>query len=183
MINLAGNKDCDTYIKQELQAAGIPIKRFYGEHSREVPFTLEGELFDWKFNRAWYYWVVSGGRMPLPLAQALYNKDADKVIRVAGHCGAPAPELPWIECYDANGYSLYNAAANPEPPENSTLRRFYDDIKLEGSYVEDQMAEMKFAYVSSYHIDTQDGLNMFAKLVKAYEKLAYAAALAGVGEL
>lgn len=97
MINLAGNQECDRYIREELTRAGIdivevPLDRANGE----VPYTLEGRLPGYRFRRFWYYWVVDG-RTPLDLAEHLYaHPEGRATVRVAGHCGCPPP-AEWVK--------------------------------------------------------------------------------------
>ncbi|KKM02273.1 hypothetical protein LCGC14_1786030, partial [marine sediment metagenome] len=109
MRNLAGVEDCDVTIREELEKAGIDIYSI-GEPGRsEVPYTLygglggklldeEGQAFmdrhgvavdtikkfvSFTFERAWYYWVVSG-YVPLNIAVEMYeNPNGKKDIRVA----------------------------------------------------------------------------------------------------
>jgi len=67
MKNLAGNRDCDKYIRDELERAGIEI--VYVELAdSEVPYRLIGKLGDITFRRAWYYWMVDC-KVPLKIAQ------------------------------------------------------------------------------------------------------------------
>lgn len=91
MINLAGNTLCDSYIKSELNAAGIAI---LPENSKgEVPYTVVGVLTSkdcvWKFTRAWYYWVARA-----PEGKGLRKEFAEKLnakfgrdVRVSGYAG------------------------------------------------------------------------------------------------
>jgi hypothetical protein len=174
MKNLAGVETADDVIKLELKAAGIPICKFFGQHKHEVPWTYEGKLFGWTFRRAWYYWVADG-RLPLPVAQYIYNRDTTRAVRVAGHCGAPPPERPWTEEYDSKGYGIFQY--EPEPPAESCMKQIYDDILLRGSYDSSPEMNASYRYVTGYHIDSQDGLNLFVEAIKKYEKLAYAAAV------
>lgn len=70
MRNLAGDKDCDKFIRAELTRCGIEIVE--GERSTgEVPSSLTGRLGTFTFRRAWYYWIVNGP-MPLDVAKRLY---------------------------------------------------------------------------------------------------------------
>ncbi len=94
MQNLAGNKDCDEFIRSELKRSRIKVVR--GERSKgEVPASITGKLGPFTFVRAWRYWMVSGP-VPLAVAKELY---ADPVgatdVQVAGDCRCPAPEKPW----------------------------------------------------------------------------------------
>lgn len=43
MKNLAGNKDCDKFIEEELKRARVPFV-YVDRSSREVPSAIEGEL-------------------------------------------------------------------------------------------------------------------------------------------
>jgi len=96
--NLAGRHECDIYIKTELQLAGINI--IEENHQGEVPYHFSGKLNDFTFHRAWYYWIIQGNT-PLDIAEQLYiNPEGQKNVRVAGHCGRPAPEVPWVKEID-----------------------------------------------------------------------------------
>jgi len=174
MINLAGREWADDTIKLELREAGIPIHKFFGQHKNEVPWTYTGELFGWTFQRAWYYWIAIG-RLPLPVARYMHEQDVEKSIRVSGHCGAPAPEDPWLDNFDAKGYGLFQT--EKEPPQESMMHPIWRDIQLRGSYVDKPLSSASYSYVTSYHIDTQIGLNLFAATLKRYEQLAYASAV------
>lgn len=91
MINLAGRKDCDKYIHQELTEAGIEIVEVPLGRS-EVPYTLIGKLGKYTFSRARYYWLVNGP-VPLFAAQEMYRHPVGRRdVRVEGHCGCPPPE-------------------------------------------------------------------------------------------
>lgn len=93
MKNLAGNKNCDIDIIEELQLAEIEVVPFGGANL-EVPSTVGGRIFcDGKeilLHRAWYYWMANGP-VPLELARKIYAIGA-KDIRVGGHCGCPSPD-------------------------------------------------------------------------------------------
>jgi hypothetical protein len=92
MRNLAGDPDCDRFIRDELQRALIPIKELDTPQKGEVPAKLQGELGPYTFERAWYYWIVRGD-VPLAVAQELYQHPVGKAdVRVVGHCGCPPPE-------------------------------------------------------------------------------------------
>lgn len=102
LYNMAGNDNCDHYIKAELTIAGIRIVE--EDHKGEVPYHYTGLLGinnEFKFWRAWRYWVVLGS-VPLDIAEELYaNEVGSKYVRVAGHCGCPPPK-EWAE-EDPNG--------------------------------------------------------------------------------
>ena len=92
MKNLAEDKDCDIEIKQELEIAKIPIHEFSFELRGEVPSKILGFLDGWKFERAWYYWVVTSEKNLLLFKYAdPLHKKYGKAVRVDGHCGCPSP--------------------------------------------------------------------------------------------
>lgn len=163
MRNLAGDPDCDRYIEKELEMAKVELVR--GKRSTgEVAATITGKLGDFTFERAWYYWVVKGP-MPLEMAQKLYDDPIGKVeVRVAGHCGCPPPEKPWITWRDDEGNELIHIK------EKAEIDRFV----AKGHISPEQMKDRRFSetpeqghgFVESYHIDSQAGLRLFADAVR-----------------
>ena len=148
MKNLAGNEDCDVYIREELEKAGItPFEILKGKS--EVPYSVIGllghedfddqtvdffkrntcsiDLASFHFRRNWYYWSVRG-YVPLDVAEIIYaNPNGVTDIRAAGHCACPHPDEQ------------------------------VDSILVCGYQV-----------VSSYDIDTQEGLNYFVQVLKEH---------------
>ncbi len=179
MRNLAGVKEADTYITRELDWAGIEAVQ--GEQSSgEVPYSIRGKIGPWTISRAWYYWVASAGEdgLDVKVADEMHNKaypvkgDREpetygKVIRVAGHCGCPPP-AEWADHYDVDGKKII---VDPDGEQQDQFNRF-----VESGFLEEN-DEYRFAprldgvvdksVVSSYHIDTQEGLNEFARVVRA----------------
>lgn len=154
--NLAGDERADIYIRQELQQAGIPIKRVT-QGRTEVPYSLIGKLpckngGEFTFTRAWYYWVVEG-RVPLNVAQQLYQTDiGQRDIRVQGHCGCPPPEewampdftlMSTEQLMQVSGLTLGEMAAKCNSGEINLPR-----------------------FVDIYHIDSQEGLDLFIKTLR-----------------
>ena len=108
MINLAGDSQCDEHIRQELEKAGIEYVELGFPSKEEVPSSIIGHLSGWTFTRAWYYWVAKadgGVCLPFDLADELYKQNKD--VRVAGHCGAPAPR-EWYRRPEHIGVPLYH---------------------------------------------------------------------------
>lgn len=130
MKNLAGDKQCDQTIREELEAAAIPAKGVDPQRS-EVPYTVIGNLEPWELKRAWYYWMASapkGQGLSKEVAEAM-NTIFRETVRVAGFAG--------------------------------------------GTDVKDWLSQQ--GTIDSYHIDTQEGLNAFAAVVKTVrEKIAAA---------
>jgi hypothetical protein len=167
--NLAGDKECDKYIKEELDRACIdviPLDR----KGYEVPASIGGRLGPFTFTRAWYYWMVEGP-MPLNVAKELYaHPEGARTVRVHGHCGCPAPEA-WVYWLNDNGSILW-----PRHKYEAELKQFSDSpVMLDsiknmvdsGEYVvSDDLQKDGSPYVTSYHIDDQAGLLLFAMKVR-----------------
>jgi|GEM_PF-5037122 len=85
-----------------------------------------------------------------------------KSVRVAGHCGCPAPE-EWATYYGADEKKL--APISEKPAEGHVL----DWCLAEGNYrfVEDPSAEGE-AFVTSYHIDNMQGLKLFVETLRRH---------------
>ena len=167
MINLASNKDCDKEIEKELRQAGIKLVR--GENAvGEVPSSVTGKLGEFAFQRAWYYWVVSG-KVPLAVAEELYTDPVGETdIRVAGHCGCPPPK-EWIDWIDANGKI---AIPHTEMEKILALTKIWKDKeKYTSRYrASDDPATDGFApFITLYHIDSEIGLRIFADTLKKYK--------------
>ena len=172
MKNLAGVKNCDIYIKNELVRCGIDI--IEGERAKgEVAASISGKLKDFTFQRAWYYWSVDG-LVPLSIAQELYKDEVGKTdIRVSGHCGCPAPEKPWIKWLAEDGREII-PEDQKRPFENMAKSHpNWDEIQpkaLEERYIfSDKPESYGRPFIDSYHIDTEIGLKIFAdRIKKAY---------------
>jgi len=151
--NMAGRKYCDQYIEKELTEAGIPI--VYERGSGEVPYNTKGCLGKMNFERAWYYWMVDC-RIPLAIAKELYADPIGQCdVRVVGHCGCPPPE-EWAT------------------PDKELIRKYIKENNLPFINMIDIREAIKSGklkgelYIHSYHIDSQEGLNLFVATVKKY---------------
>lgn len=129
MKNAAGDNDCDVYLREELELAGIkvvPYRRLKEYERSEVPADVIGQLKGWTFTRAWYYWVARGPEIPFEPAEKLHELHGQEV-RVAGHCGCPSP-LEWygereysgVPCYHVDTQGGLNALAQ-------TIREVFGD--------------------------------------------------------
>lgn len=159
MQNLAGNPDCDAVIQGELLAAGIRLVR--GEKQKgEVSATITGALGAFTFTRAWYYWIVEG-KMPLEVARELYADPVGKrSVRVAGHIGSPPPKDPWIEWEDDEGRRIFPISKKPEnfSEKDAGYQVFVKDPSKVGK-----------GFVTTYHIDTSEGLKVFADAIRNHK--------------
>jgi hypothetical protein len=157
MINLARhdyNKEADEKVKEELIKADIPFLNVGIRNNLEVKTNYIGILNGFVFYRAWTYWVVSG-YLPLKYAKEIYLKYKILNIRCAGHCGNPPPE-EW--CKPKNIHEqckpIIDKFFNKEISEDE-CNKLCKEIRTKG----DQ-------FIDTYHIDTQDGLNQIADIIK-----------------
>lgn len=177
MENLAGNKNCDPQILKELTEAEVDVVQLSTPLQSEVPASIIGQLPDFQFHRAWYYWVVKG-KVPLNVAKELYDDpNGREDVRVAGHCGCPPPE-EWAEHFDHDGKRLYPLEAEEDliTWENATegnetmeeMEEIVREARTTTRYVENPIEEAVKSIVSSYHIDTQEGLNFFVTTLRKH---------------
>jgi len=198
--NLAGNPEADLTIKVELELARIHPKLDLGINS-EVPYSIGGELGPWTFSRAWYYWVAKAPRLqglPLEAAEILHHKPYPiqgvqtghgqlidhygMVVRAGGHAGGIEPEK-MARYFDPNDRTLI---LDPEGKELELFNELYAkgliDVTRQGDDIfiteKDKLRLVRKldgiearALVDVYHIDTQEGLNCFARTVKNYFNL------------
>lgn len=159
MKNLAGVAECDTDIKRELSRSYIDAADIEKSNT-EVPYSVIGKLGDMTFRRGWSYWVVDC-RLPLEIARALYADPVGKTdIRVAGHCGCPSPE-EGAEWFSPEGVRLLKRSQDSTPG-------FIETIERAGLRVVDDPASEGAAFITSYHIDTEVGLRVFADTLRRH---------------
>lgn len=180
MKNLAGVTEADESIQEELYLAGIYMVNIKPDPC-EFPHSIAGEIGNWTLSRAWRYWVASaadGDGLPLDVATELHERNYPiigpgqpetygQVIRVAGHGGCPPPS-EWVKHYDAQGLELIVDPDGKQESEwksmierYSALRQSFDKYRFVSS-----LDETVKSVVDSYHIDTQIGLNEFARVVR-----------------
>jgi hypothetical protein len=181
MMNLAGNKDCDKYIAEELRRNGIEV--IAGPRSgHEVNASLTGRLGEFKFVRAWYYWVVSGP-FPLEIAARMYESDPvwRAEVRASGHCAAPHPREQATHRTETNREILdrKNEAESRKyagMPEGSTLMREIGiKILAEHDFADDPAAAAHHSTVDSFHVDSEPGLRLIADAIRSLSKPALSA--------
>jgi hypothetical protein len=176
MENLAGNKEVDRYIKEELYLAGIPEVKIELT-TGEVPYSIIGKLGKWTFRRAWYYWIASvvNPKYGLILDKAIKlherkhptndkMKILGNVIRAGGDCSCPSPK----------GYVAQPVCDEELDRQLKALgykKRCYGDLEgwdLSDGEISKLCEEGKLTidrYVDCYHIDDQVGLVEFAKAI------------------
>ncbi len=173
MENLAGKVDCDRRIRGELEKAGIDIIQLPAPMKSEVPASVIGQLPGFRFHRNWYYWVVKG-QVPLPVARELYaNPNGREDIRVAGHAGCPPPE-DWVEHFDKDGKRLFpleeeatlKAMEESYQQKSEFVAEIIRESRANSRFVEDPKSVAAKSVITTYHIDTQEGLNFFVSTLK-----------------
>lgn len=187
MINLAGVEDCDKTIIAELLKVGVTAANVPDKTHPEVKSKYEGRLHGWKFSRQWYYWSIYCENafedgLDIKYASPMHALD-HRNIRLAGHCGCPAPDDGfWMEKFDTEGKSLIKQKEWDECEEKSKTSDMYKDVfaKFQKEYmpVENPVEYAKKngrLVASSYHIDSQEGLELFCWILNkqaADKKLA-----------
>ena len=167
MENLARNKDCDKFIKLELKRSRIDVIHGMRRKS-EVPTSITGKLGPFTFERAWYYWVVSGP-VPLAVAKELYGDPVGATdIRVAGHCGCPPPKRPWITVITLDGRHVIDSQ------ERERIEKLFRNVVDREEFERDNVFSDHIAavgaqeFVMSYHIDSEIGLRLFADTIRKH---------------
>lgn len=172
MRNLAGDKECDRCIRAELDEAGIERVKLSERLKREVAASIVGKLGPFLFERAWYYWVVKGP-VPLVVADEMYaHPVGNKDVRVAGHCGCPPPS-EWAHYFDGDGVPLRSDPKGEKEAEHKAFLAahpdwFADEPAAAIRFVPDAAAVAARAVVESYHIDSQEGLNLFVETIRRH---------------
>ena len=172
MVNLAGIKDCDLYIKDELIKARIEIVE--GEKSSgEVQSIYTGKLGEFIFYRAWSYWIVKG-QVPLNVANEMYNDPLGKGhVRVAGNCLCPPP-INWVEAPLFIQKTFREKCGLPEGlPEDffDKLEEYSNKYKQYQELIDDEKQNRidNSWFIDMYHIDSLAGLRLFADTIKKYK--------------
>ena len=163
MKNLAGVKNCDTFIKRELTAAGIPC--ISEDHShQEVSAKIAGQLGPFHFVRAWYYWVVDGP-VPLEVAQKLYKDPLGlQDVRVVGYADNTPPEQ-WVEWYNTSGERCITQEEYDEITELIEKGLINPELGSGFAVFPEDRSGLK-EYIKLYHIDSLEGLILFVNTLK-----------------
>ena len=177
MKNFAGVNDCDNEIEAELKIARLPVTKLPYKMTSEVPTKIVSLFRDFSFHREWYYWSIKGPT-PIEMARELYaDAEGKKNVRVAGHCGCPGPEDPWIEYYAIDEKRIYSLKDQNEfltfaESKSETLQRIAKE-NLDGRYIfsDDREKIAHSIIVPLYHIDSQLGLCLFADMLRKYKLL------------
>jgi len=153
-------------VLEEMEQAGIiPVIHPSRVTHSEVPTMFTGKAGNIMFKRAWYYWVISG-LIPLATAEKLYNNPIGKKdVRVQGHCGCPPP-IEWATKIDkTTGKFLVD-----DEEYARGLRLFVNMPEAKERWITSHIPESESQgydlFITSYHIDSQEGLNLFLKTLR-----------------
>jgi len=166
MRNLAGHPDATMHAREELILAGIEVVSVVLQG--EVQAAVEGRLGPYTFRRAWYYWVMRGA-VPLELAERMYQDPTGRRdVPVAGHCGCPPP-AEWVTYLTEDGEKVFQGETGRRRATSGILERVTD--RWGEHLVAPTPASVPGVrpFVTSYHIDSQEGLNLFVRMVSAQD--------------
>ena len=172
MKNLAGDKNCDVTIRNELKKVGLTALSVEKQKG-EVESTVIAKLGPYTFRRAWSYWVVEGP-VPLALAEELYQDPVAEDIRVAGHCGAPPPDK-WARWFISDGREVLSRKQEKDfldimSKGDSFLKDIVKDYETKYIFSDDPKSIGAGGYVTTYHIDSLLGLRVFVDLMMASDQ-------------
>lgn len=157
--NLAGRTYADTVIRSELNRASIPIVEC--DNDGEVPSTIGGRLDDFAFVRGWRYWRVKG-LMPYAMACYIHRRRGDEV-RTAGYAGGVHPGKYGARWFTADGVEIW--PADQEAGHLDFVVR-HPTWEFEPAVFTDSPWLSGRRFVTSYHVDTVDGLRFLAKMIR-----------------
>jgi hypothetical protein len=168
MQRFMSNPESDEAVRHELQVAGIECSR--GERAAgEVISSVTGQLGGFTFRRAYCHWVAEG-LVPLEVALAMHaDPAARRGLRVGGHHARPAPgqfATVWLD-----GDGNLNLPLGDKEETGAALAVLYPTAhrRVErGARVEfvSEPARCGRGFVDGYHIDTDDGLLLFADTMR-----------------
>jgi hypothetical protein len=165
MQNLAGDRACTQTIVTELERARIDII-YVDQLSGEVPSRLRGRLGPIVFSRGGRYWIADGP-VPLAVAVEIYEHPIGRrFVRVGGIGGPPeGTQIAWFT-RDGAGIHPTGQAAKYQ----SARSRWPEAFAGWGPIVfhDDPAAIGAAGYIDRYHIDSEDGLQIFASMLRRY---------------
>ncbi len=170
MKRFMSGPECDEAIRHELQSAGIAVVPGAQAAGTEVS-SITGHLGPFTFRRAWSHWVVQG-LVPLEVARELYGDPvARKSLRVGGHAARPAPGQFATVWLDQDGNLRLPLGDKEETGEMLAVQYPAAHQRIEHGARVDFVADPGYSgrgFVDGYHIDTDDGLVVFAEMMRRY---------------
>jgi hypothetical protein len=166
MRNLAGRMENNAYINLELSLAGIHRAQEKGRGEVQYKFAgYLGDACEFKFTRAWSYWVVDGN-VPLDIANELYaDPEAKKYVRSGGDCGCRSPET-WATWITIDLKEVFDKGELDKIESDNIKESLLNNPNLK--FVEGDPSKIAQKYVTCYHIDTWEGLKLFADKIKEF---------------
>ena len=164
MINLAGHPRAEEYIIKELTEAGIPIKWSHKEMGEPKSRAYGKMNTIWNgitFTREWYYWVAKGN-IPLGIAEKMYEHPVmNNDVRANGDCTCPSPRDVAKEKFVTSS-GVYSKFEDVWSEEEINKLRSVDIIShLADEKIQKEQDKKYPKFVDVYHIDSQEGLNLF----------------------
>lgn len=157
--NLAGCEDCDHYIRLELGDAGIGVINCSPnqilEEFREVPWTVLGYLggnenLIHEFQNK--HKDILTTKVSLPYLASFTFKRKWRYWEVIGDVPLEVAEVIYEASQKDKLLIRAGCHCGDLPPD-----KFKSEVKIAGHYC-----------IDSYHIDTQEGLKVFADLIKSH---------------
>jgi hypothetical protein len=160
MKNLAGRKDCDRFIRKELNKVSVPIVARDLTH-REVPASIAGQLGPFSFERGWCYWVIRGP-LPLHVARKLYRHPERDAIRAVGDACGGHPKQYAVR--------MLNGQEVAPTEEQADWLAFCErkSYAKPDDYIFSDDPKLGQRFVMSYHIDSQAGLRAFVRALRKH---------------
>ena len=170
MLRFLSSPESEEAVRRELAAAGIEPCR--GERAAgEVISTVTGQLGDFTFRRSSRHWVADG-LVPLEVALAMHADPVGRQgLRVGGHGARPAPGQFATVWLDGEGNLNLPLGDKEETAEALAVlypaahRRVERGARVD--FVADP-ARRGRGFVDGYHIDTDDGLLLFAETMRRH---------------
>ena len=163
--HFSGEPGSDVLVLNELRRA--EIQAYEGELTGAVPSRVYGRLGPIVFRRAWRYWIASGP-VPAAVAEDIHAAPAGRSVRVNGDGKARAYEAGTLEWRLQDGTLV--VPTDEEVGFRTFLARFPEIEGVRGPRVfsDDPGALGATAYVPLYHIDSVEGLGLFARLLRKH---------------
>lgn len=80
---------------------------------------------------------------------------------MAGHCGCPPPRKPWVEWFNNDRKPLLPLSQKAKLEEN--------ELPTEDYVFVENPSRVGQGFITSYHIDTELGLRIFADTLKRHQ--------------
>lgn len=153
--------ECNKIVQEEMDAAEIETIQLGGRPENRIMATIMGKCNNFIFIRSTYYWIVEG-HLPLEDANFLFDNYHDLKIRVRGNHEDVKPiEWAFPRNYDEDLRKYINSLKD----EHLNLS-FREKLKVKHNELINNSDAL---FVTMYHIDTQEGLNLFVKYIKEHD--------------